>query len=148
MEDSQSLYSLIRCLVGSEQLAWALHWILTATVAVGLVGDVAQPRQLFAEGGGAGDGHAADHALSLHVRHDGAGDSGGVFGPHRAQGAAFRQYELAALGACAVALIFSFIFMGAPVGLGATLIVAALIVRRAGPWWRREPAPSLVASAA
>ena len=42
----------------------------------------------------------------------------------------FRPYELPALG-CAVALVLSFIFTGAPVGLGATLIVATLIMRRA-----------------
>jgi arabinofuranan 3-O-arabinosyltransferase len=44
-------------------------------------------------------------------------------------------------------LIVSFIFLGEPVGLGATLIVATLILRRAGPWWRREPAPSMMAAA-
>jgi 1,4-dihydroxy-2-naphthoate octaprenyltransferase len=58
----------------------------------------------------------------------------------------FRRYELAAL-ACAVALIISFIFLMAPVGLGATLIVATLIVRRAGPFWRRARAPSLMSAA-
>ena len=54
----------------------------------------------------------------------------------------FRPYELPALG-CALALIVSFVFTGTPVGLGATLIVAGLVLRRAGPWWRREPAPSI-----
>ena len=47
----------------------------------------------------------------------------------------FRPYELPALGV-ALALIVSFIFTGFPVGLGATLIVAGLVLRRAGPWWR------------
>ena len=42
----------------------------------------------------------------------------------------FRQYEVFALG-CAVALVLGFILTGAPVGLGATLIVATLIMRRA-----------------
>jgi hypothetical protein len=54
----------------------------------------------------------------------------------------FRRYELGGL-ACAAALIVGFIFCGAPLGLGATLIVGALILRRAGPW-RREMAPSLI----
>jgi hypothetical protein len=58
----------------------------------------------------------------------------------------FRPYELPALG-CALALIVSFVFTGVPVGLGATLIVAGLVLRRAGLWWRREPAPSLMAAA-
>ncbi len=54
----------------------------------------------------------------------------------------FRRYELPAL-ICALALIVTFIFMGVPVGLGATVIVAGLILRRAGPWWRREQGTSL-----
>jgi hypothetical protein len=41
----------------------------------------------------------------------------------------FRRYELPALG-CAIALLVSFPFIVAPVGLGATLIVAALIAGR------------------
>jgi hypothetical protein len=44
-------------------------------------------------------------------------------------------------------LIIVYILTGAPVGLGATLIVATLILRRAGPWWRREQAPSFVSAA-
>jgi hypothetical protein len=58
----------------------------------------------------------------------------------------FRPYELPALG-CALALIVSFVFTGVPVGLGVTLIVAGLILSRAGSWWRREPAPSPLATA-
>jgi arabinofuranan 3-O-arabinosyltransferase len=58
----------------------------------------------------------------------------------------FRSYELPAL-ACALALSLMFTFSGLPVGLGATLIVAALILRRAGPWWRREKAAPLMAAA-
>jgi arabinofuranan 3-O-arabinosyltransferase len=58
----------------------------------------------------------------------------------------FRAYELPALG-CALALFLTFTFTGLPVGLGITLIVGSLVLRRAGPWWRREPAPSLMAPA-
>jgi len=43
----------------------------------------------------------------------------------------FSEYELPALG-CVALLLMSFPWVGAPVGLGATLIVAMLIVRRAG----------------
>jgi hypothetical protein len=53
----------------------------------------------------------------------------------------FRSYELPALG-CALALILIFDFSGQPLGLGATLIVGGLVLRRAGPWWRRHPSPS------
>jgi hypothetical protein len=59
----------------------------------------------------------------------------------------FRAYELPALG-CAALMIIGFICSGVPLGFGATLIVAALVLRRAGPWWRREPAPALVAASA
>jgi arabinofuranan 3-O-arabinosyltransferase len=44
-------------------------------------------------------------------------------------------------------MIFIFTFSGLPVGLGATLIVATLILRRAGPWWRREKVAPLMAAA-
>jgi arabinofuranan 3-O-arabinosyltransferase len=43
----------------------------------------------------------------------------------------FSEYELPAMG-CVVLLLMSFPWVGAPVGLGATLIVAMLIARRAG----------------
>jgi arabinofuranan 3-O-arabinosyltransferase len=44
-------------------------------------------------------------------------------------------------------LIVSFAFFGQPVGLAATLIVGGLVLRRAGPWWRRNPSPSVMAAA-
>jgi arabinofuranan 3-O-arabinosyltransferase len=59
----------------------------------------------------------------------------------------FRAYELPALGAV-VALIGCYMLSGIPTGLGATLVVAALILRRAGSWWQQEPAPKLVAAGA
>ena len=141
----QSLFSLVRFLGGTEQLAWAFQWILTATVAVVLVvmwrsrvsyslkaaalatGTLLITPYLFMY-----DMMVLAIPVAFLVR---IGLKSG-----------FRPYELPALG-CAVALIFSFIFLGAPVGLGATLIVATLIMRRAGPWRRREPAvPAAVAA--
>jgi hypothetical protein len=59
----------------------------------------------------------------------------------------FRTYELPVLGAV-VALIGCYMFTGIPTGLGATLVVSMLILRRAGSWWRHEPAPRLVAAGA
>ena len=53
-------------------------------------------------------------------------------------------YELPALG-CAVALIVCFTFSGVPLGLAAILIVAGLVMRRAGPW-RAEPVPFAMAA--
>ena len=80
----QSLFSLVRYFGGTEQLAWIFQWILTAAVATGLVLMWRSRVQLFAEGRGTGGRHPADHALSVHVRHDGAGDPGRFPGSHRA----------------------------------------------------------------
>jgi len=44
--------------------------------------------------------------------------------------------------------MFSFSFVGLPVGLGATLIVAGLILRRAGPCWQRQWVSSAAPAAA
>ena len=59
----------------------------------------------------------------------------------------FRPYEFPALG-MAMMLIITFIFTGYPLGLGATLIVAGLVLRRAGSWWRREPSRVLIPASA
>jgi hypothetical protein len=141
----QSLYSLVRFWGGPEQLAWTLQWILTAMVAVTLVvmwrsrvsyslkaaalatGTLLITPYLFMY-----DMMVLAIPVGFLVR----------IGLKRG----FRQYELPAL-ACAAALVFSFIFMGAPVGLGATLIVAALIMRRA-MFKRRESATALRSAAA
>jgi len=58
----------------------------------------------------------------------------------------FARHELPVLGLAAI-LLMIFPLVGAPTGFGATLIVTTLIARRAGAWWRREPAPSLAAVA-
>jgi len=59
----------------------------------------------------------------------------------------FRPYELPALG-LALALIIVFIVTSVPLGFGAALIVAGLVLRRAGPWWRREPSSALATARA
>jgi hypothetical protein len=43
-------------------------------------------------------------------------------------------------------MIAGFILTGVPLGFGATLIVAGLILRRAGPWRRPEPARSMMSA--
>ena len=70
----QSLFSMVRYFGGTEQLAWAFQWVLTASVAVVLALMWRSRVPLHVEGRCACRRHAADHALSLHVRHDGAGD--------------------------------------------------------------------------
>jgi hypothetical protein len=141
----QSLFSLVRYFGGTEQLAWAFQWVLTASVAVALVlmwrsrvkysvkaaalasGTLLTTPYLFMY-----DMMVLAIPVAFLVR---IGLKNG-----------FRAYELPALG-CALALFLTFTFTGLPVGLGITLIVGSLVLRRAGPWWRREPAPSLMAAA-
>jgi hypothetical protein len=139
----QSLFAMVRYLGGTEQLAWAFQWVLTASVAVVLAlmwrsrvsysvkaaalaaGTLLTTPYLFIY-----DMMVLAVPVAFLIR---IGLKHG-----------FRSYELPALG-WALLLIMSFIFFGEPVGLAATLIVAGLALRRAGPWWRREPAPSMAA---
>jgi arabinofuranan 3-O-arabinosyltransferase len=141
----QSLLALVRFLGGSDQLAWTMQWILTGSVAVVLVllwrsrvryslkaaalatGTVLSTPYLFMY-----DMMVLAIPVAFLVRIG------------LAEG--FRQYELAGL-ACAAALVIGFILYGAPLGLGATLIIAALILRRAGPL-RRASLSSLLPAAA
>ena len=141
----QSLLALVRFLGGSDQLAWTMQWILTGSVATVLVllwrsrarysmkaaalatGTVLSTPYLFMY-----DMMVLAIPVAFLVRIG------------LAEG--FRQYELAGL-ACAAALVIGFIFYGAPLGLGATLIIAALVLRRAGPL-RRESLASLIPAVA
>jgi arabinofuranan 3-O-arabinosyltransferase len=141
----QSLFSLVRYFGGAEQLAWLCQWMLTAAVAAALVlmwrSRVSYP--LKAAALAAGTLLTTPYlfmydmmVLAIPV----------AFLVRIGLATGFRRYELAGLG-FALAMIVSFIFLGEPVGLGATLIVSALILGRAGPWWRREPAPPLMVAA-
>jgi hypothetical protein len=142
----QSIFSLVRYLGGTEHLAWMFQWVLTASVAVVLTlmwrSRVSYP--LKAAALAAGTLLTTPYlfmydmmVLAVPV----------AFLVRIGLRTGFRSYELPALG-CALALVVSFIFLGEPVGLGATLIVAGLVLRRAGPWWRREPAPLMAAARA
>jgi hypothetical protein len=141
----QSLFAMVRYFGGTEQLAWIFQWIMTASVAVVLAlmwrsrvrysvkaaslaaGTLLTTPYLFMY-----DMMVLAISVAFLVR---IGLESG-----------FRPYELPAL-ACALVLIMSFILFGVPAGLGATLIVAGLVLRRASPWWRREPAPPVVSAA-
>jgi hypothetical protein len=142
----QSLFALVRYLGGTEQMAWAFHWVLTASVAVllALMWRSRVPYTLKAAALAAGtllttpylfmyDMMVLAIAIAFLVR---AGLKSG-----------FRPYELPALGAVLV-LIGCYMFTGTPTGLGATLIVSGLILARAGSWWRRESTLSLVVARA
>jgi arabinofuranan 3-O-arabinosyltransferase len=136
----QSLFALVRYFGGSEQLGWILQWIMTGVVAAGvaLIWRSRVRYSLKAAALAAGtllttpylfmyDMMVLAIAVAYLVR---IGLSCG-----------FLAYELSAL-VCAFALIVVYIFSGVPVGLAATLIVAGLVLRRAGAQWlpvlRRE----------
>jgi arabinofuranan 3-O-arabinosyltransferase len=141
----QSLFALVRFCGGTEQLAWIFQWILSGTVAVGLalMWRSRVSYSLKAAALATGTLLITPYLFMYDLMVLGVPVA---FLVRIGLATGFRRYELAGL-ACALALIISFIFLMAPVGLGATLIVAGLIVRRAGPWWRRAPAPSLLSAA-
>ena len=126
----QSVFGLVRFLGGGEPLAWTLQWMMSGTVVVALV-MAWRSRLSYALKAAAlatatllvtpylfpYDEMVLAIPVALLVR-TGLADG-------------FPEYELPALG-CVALLLLSFPWVGAPVGLGATLIVAMLIVRRAG----------------
>ncbi len=141
----QSLFSLVRYFGGTEQLAWAFQWVLTASVAVVLVPMWRSRVKYSVKAAALASGTLLTTpylfmydmmVLAIPV----------AFLVRIGLKSGFRAYELPALG-CALALFLTFTFTGLPVGLGITLIVGSLVLRRAGLWWRREPAPSLMAPA-
>lgn len=142
----QSVLALVRYFGGSEHLAWTLQWILSASVAVTLV-TIWRSKVRYSV-------KAASLAIGTLLvtpylfRYDMMVLAIPVAYLVRlglARG--FLAFELPALG-FVFALILSFIFVGVPVGLAANLIVGALVLRRAGRWWRREPVAALLPAGA
>ena len=142
----QSIFSLVRYFGGTEPLAWAFQWVLTAAVATVLVlmWRSRVPYTLKAASLAVGTLLTTPYlfmydmmVLAIPV----------AFLVRIGLRSGFRAYELPAL-ACALALFLTFTFTGQPVGLAINLIIAGLILRRAGPWWRREPAPALIPAGA
>jgi arabinofuranan 3-O-arabinosyltransferase len=143
----QSIFALVRFLGGTEQLAWMFQWVMSGTVAVLLawiwrsrsisyplkaaslaVGTLLVTPYLFLY-----DLMVLAIAVAFLVRIE--LDEG------------FAPYEVPAFGIVAV-LLMIYPLLGAPTGFAATLVVAALIGWRVGPWWRREQAASLLAAGA
>jgi arabinofuranan 3-O-arabinosyltransferase len=140
----QSIFGLTRYFDGPDALAWTLQWIMSGTVAV-LLALVWRSRKvqypLKAAALAAGtllvtpylflyDEMVLAIAVAFLVR---IGLDEG-----------FERHELPALGLVA-ALLIIFPYLGAPTGFGATLVVAALVARRIGPWWREQEVPQPVA---
>ena len=141
-----SIFALVRYFGGTEQLAWGFQWVLTLSVAVvlALLWRSRVPYTLKAAALAVGTLLTTPYlfmydlmVLAIPV----------AFLVRIGLRNGFRAYELPALG-CAALLIIGFILSGLPLGLGATMIVAALVLRRAGPWWRSEPVAALVAASA
>jgi arabinofuranan 3-O-arabinosyltransferase len=143
----QSIFALTRYFDGPESVAWTLQWIMSGTVAI-LVAllwrshKVQYPLKAAALAAGTllvtpylflYDEMVLAIAVAFLVR---VGLDEG-----------FERHELPALGLTAVLLVI-YPFLGAPTGFGATLVVAALIAQRIGPWWRHEGARPVAAAAA
>src|SRR5260221_8315668 len=139
----QSIFALVRYFGGTEQLAWGFQWIMSGAVAV-LLALILRSRIIYplkAAALAAGtllitpylflyDLMVLAIAVAFLIR----------IGLRQG----FQRYELSSLGLVAALLMF-YPLAGAPTGFVATLIVSGLIARRAGPWCRREQAPSLIA---
>jgi hypothetical protein len=140
----QSIFALVRYFGGAEQLAWVFQWIMTGAVALVLAlmwrsRSVSYPLKAASLAAGAllitpylflYDLMVLAIAVAFLVR---IGLEHG-----------FARHELPAFGLVA-ALLMIYPLLGAPTGFGATLVVAALIGHRVGPWWRSEAVPSLAA---
>jgi arabinofuranan 3-O-arabinosyltransferase len=124
----QSVFGLVRTMGGSEQLAWTLQWVMSGTVLVSVVilwrsrTDYALKAAALAAGT-----LLLTPYLFLYDLMVLAIPVGLLLRIGLADG--FRRGELASL-ACAMGLLIAFPFFEIPLGLGSTLIVAALIVRR------------------
>ena len=130
----QSIFGLVRYLGGSEQLGWAFQWTMTAAVATTAVMIWRSHLRYSLKAASLAVGVLlATPYLFLYDMMVLAIPVGYLVRLGLAHG--FRAYEVPALG-LALLLILVFMFSGLPVGLGATLIVGALVLRRAGPWWR------------
>jgi hypothetical protein len=137
----QSLYALVRHLGGTEQLAWMLQWTMTAAVAATLVTVWRSNVRYSLKAAALATGTLLTTPyLFMYDMMVLAIPIAWLTRLWLSHG--FRSYERPAL-AVALGVILSFAFLDQPVGPGATLIVGALVLRRAGPWWRGAIATSI-----
>jgi hypothetical protein len=126
----QSVLSLVRFAGGSDGLAFALQWSVAGATAIAVVilwrGRAAYEIKAAALATGA---LLATPYLYLYDLAVLAVPMALLLRVGMATG--FRRYELPALG-CAILLLVSFPFVVAPVGLAATMLVAAVIAGRCG----------------
>lgn len=134
----QSVYAMVRFLGGGEQLGWALQGTMAAAVATAIVVLWRSRVRYALKAAGLACGTLLmTPYLFLYDMMVLAIAIGFLVRLGLAHG--FLRHELAALGLVA-ALLLSYIFLGIPTGLVATLIVAILIARRCGLFCRRTKA--------
>jgi arabinofuranan 3-O-arabinosyltransferase len=123
-----SVFSLVRYFGGTEHLAWIFHWIVTGAVVAGLVALWRSSVRYSLKAASLAVGTLLTTPyLFMYDMMVLAIPVGYIVRIGLANG--FRAYELPALG-CALILIVIFMLSGTPVGLGATLIVAGLVLAR------------------
>ena len=135
----QSAFGLVRALGGGEALAWTVHMIvaLMAAAAVGVLWRSRAVYDIKAAALGTAILLAAPHVLTYDLVIL-AVPIAFLFRLSRTGG--FRKHELAGIGlACLLILIYPFV--EAPVGFGAALVIAALVLRRAVIADKKEAAP-------
>jgi arabinofuranan 3-O-arabinosyltransferase len=124
----QSVFGLVRTFGGSEQLAWTFQWIVSGFVAAGIVMLWRSRAEYALKAAALGAGSLLlTPYLFLYDMMVLAVPVGFLLRSGLAEG--FRRGELATL-ACGMGLLIAFPFFEVPLGLGSTLIVGAMIVRR------------------
>jgi len=124
----QSVFGMVRTFGGSEQLAWTLQWMMSGAVVVGVVMIWRGPASYALKAASLAAGTLLlTPYLFLYDMMVLAIPVGFMLRIGLSEG--FRRGELVAL-AGAMGLLIAFPFVGIPLGLPSTLIVAALIVRR------------------
>jgi arabinofuranan 3-O-arabinosyltransferase len=142
----QSIFSLVRYLGGTEQLAWIFQWGLTASVAVALA-VMWRSRISYSLKAAALATATLLTTPYLFIYDMMVLAIPVAFLVRIGLRSGFRSYELPAL-ACPLGLSLAFTFTGMPFGLGVTLIVGSLILRRAGRWRRAPASPRMAAASA
>jgi glycosyl transferase family 87 len=124
----QSVFGLVRTFGGSEHLAWTFQWLTSASALAGVVWLWRSRADYELKAAGLATGALLlTPYLFLYDMMVLAIPAGLLIRTGLENG--FRRNELASL-AGAMALLIAFPFTEVPLGLGSTLIVAALIVRR------------------
>ena len=129
----QSIFATVRYVGGSEQVAWLAQYAMTATVAVVLMGLWRSRVRYALKAAALAIGTLlATPYLFLYDVMVLAVPAAFIVRIGLREG--FLRWELPALGV-ATFLLFIYPVVGAPVGFVATLVIAALVMRRAGRWW-------------